>query len=522
MPSLLSLAIGITGLGLALALAPRAQVRSPEVIATQRVDFERDLELVARIAGATPVHAWWPLSITVDIVNRSGSKSYPIVRPGDGSRDGRREPYAYFTAEVRAQDGTWSAVPRRGGISCGNYDPYWLDEIELLAPGTVRRLLTWTRAPDLPDHGLVRLRAHYVYRARPSGPKWGELDPSRQLGFGGMDCVEPFELVSEPIEFVVEPPESTRAEIERDLTLELFRDGAGQARSWELLRFHARLTNTSATQPHHIVQPSFVTKNRCHEPRISQFVRIDRGDGHWQTASKLMGGFYDGPFGGSFERSEQLDWRTQVMELRPGQSIDFGLPADVVLYDFLEARTAAMTIEYAYNGQPICGANDLPAAAPDSLGAMSAIPPFRLRSGEITWPVSSPLRLDIVPRTDRDPLRTASLSDCLRIVLRNESDEELDISTPERAAKLAISAPRLVLGEHEFDIGGRLKMGRLVIPARSEISLLEEPAVDVRSLSTVARAPDSPSPYELGRVDVLLHRPGWIHSFSAVHRFTTK
>lgn len=522
MSSLHWLALGIAGLGLAQLVSPQTQVCPTENFAAQRVDFERDLELVARIAGATPVHAWWPLSITVDIVNRSASTSYPIVRPGDGSSDGRREPLAYFTAEVLARDGTWSAVPSRGGLSCGNYDPYWLDEIDRLAPGSARRLLNWTRAPDLPDQGLVRLRAHYAYRAQPSGPQWGDRDSARQLGFGDMECVEPFELVSEPIEFVVEPPESTRGEIERDLALELVRDGAGLAHSWELVRFHARLTNTSATQSHHVVQPSFARKSGCHEPRISEFVRIDRGGAEWQTANKLMGGFYDGPFGGSFERFDQVDWRTQVIELRPGQSIDFGLPADVVLHDFREARTAAMTIEYAYNGQAVRDANDQPAAAPASLGAMSAVPPFRLRSNEITWPVSSPLRLDVVPRADRDPSRAASLSDRVRIVLRNESDEELDISTPERAAKLGISAPRLVLGEHEFDVSGTLTVGRLVVPARSELSLLEDPAVDARSLSVNARSPDGSSTYEPGRIDVHLHRPGWLHSFSAVHKFVTK
>ncbi len=487
----------------------------------QREDFERDLVLVARIEGATPVYSWWPLSITVEIVNRSPSKSYPIVMPGDGSDANWREPHVYFTIEIQAQDGTWSLVLPRGVGRCGNYDPYWLDEIVQLAPGASQRL-QWMREPTLPDHGRVRVRAHYVYAARPPGPRWGEDDRSQPLGLGGMAGVEPFALVSAPLEFVLQTPDTTRAEIERDLAIELVRDGAGPANSWELQRFHVRLTNKSVTRSHLVVRPSFVKKDERHEPRISEVVRVELGDGRWQEANNIMGGFYDGPVDDRYLRPDRLDWRTQVIELRPEQAIDFELPGSFAQHEFHEASAAAMVVEYAYDARTMCDAKGTPAAPPAALGAMAAIPPFRLRSNEVTWPVHSPLHLEIVPRADRDLLRATNLRDYLRIVLRNEGEEPIEISSKESVAKLGVSAQGLLFGKDAVDVSASLAIGPLVIPARGEISLLEDPAVEVGRLSTSPVDPRSPKWLEPGRVEALLHRPGWIHSFSSVQKLTTK
>ncbi|MBI5364733.1 MAG: hypothetical protein HZA53_16275 [Planctomycetes bacterium] len=511
----------VFGLALAPLISMQGPERRPEVSIVRRADVERDLKLVARIESTPPAYSWWPLSIAVEIVDRSPSTSYSIVMPGDGSDADWREPHVYFTTEVLAPDGTWTLVPRRGGIRCGNYDPNWLDEVVRLAPGASRRL-QWLSNPYLPDHGTVRLRAHYVYKARPAGPTWGEADPSRSLGLGDMEGVEPFELVSAPIEFVLTAPATTRVEIERDLALEVTRDGTGPAFSWELQHFRARLSNRSTTRAHRVVRPSFPRKDACHAPRVTDLARVDLGDGRLQATGRLMGGFYDGPMDGELQRPWELDWREQVVELLPGQSVDCELPPSFALHEFERARTAALSIEYAYDGRPSCDAEGEPAAAPEALGAMAAIPPFRLHSNELTWSVRSPMRIEIVPRAERDPLHASSLSECLRIVLRNEGDEPIEISNSQSAAKLEVSADQLALGSRSVDVRGTLSIGPLVLPARGELSLLEDPAVDVRALWTTPRDPRSPAAYDPGRVEALLHRPGWIHSFRAVRKFVTK
>ncbi|MBK7645272.1 MAG: hypothetical protein IPJ19_19890 [Planctomycetes bacterium] len=514
-------ALALCLVGLWPLIPTRGQERRPDVPIVRRADVERDLQLVARIEGTPPAYTWWPLSIAVEIVDRSPSTSYPIVMPGDGSDADMREPHVYFTTEVQAQDGTWTLVPRQSGARCGNYDPNWLDEVVRLAPGASRRL-QWLSKPCLPEHGSVRLRAHYVYKARPAGPSWGAPDPSASLGLGDMAGVEPFELVSAPLEFVLAAPKTTRAELERDLSLELARDATGPAFSWELQHFHARLSNRSATRAQRVVRPSFPRQDACHEPRVTDFTRIDLGDGRLQATGRLMGGFYDGPMDGELRRPQQIDWREQVLELLPGQSVDFELPPSFALHELEKARTAALSIEYAYDGRPSCAADGLPAAAPESFGAMAAIPPFRIRSNEVTWPVSSPMRIEVVPRADRDPLQASSLSDCLRIVLRNEGDEPIEVSSANSVAKLEVSTLQFALGKRSVDVRGTLEIGPLVLPARGELSLLENPAVDLRALWTTTRDPRSPAAYVPGRVEALLHRPGWIHAFSAVRTFAAK
>jgi hypothetical protein len=521
MESAHALALGLLGLGLGSAILTRGQERRPDVPIVRRADLERDLKLVARIEGTTPAYSWWPLSIALDIVDRSPSTSYPIVMPGDGSDADMREPHVYFTTEVLSPDGTWTLLPRQGMARCGNYDPNWLDEVVRLAPGASRRL-QWFSKPFLPDHGAVRLRAHYVYKARPAGSSWGAEDPSASLGLGDMAGIEPFELVSAPLEFVLATPETTRAELERDLVLEVTRDETGPAFSWELQHFHARLSNRSATRAYRVVRPTFPRREECHEPRLSDLFRVDLGDGRMQGSSRLGGGFYDGPMDGELRRPQQVDWREQVVELLPGQSLDCELPPSFALHEVEKARTAALGIEYAYDGRPYCGALGIPAAAPEAFGAMAAIPPFRIRSNEVTWPVRSPIRIEVVPRADRDPLRASSLSECLRIVLRNEGAEPIEVSSAESVAKLEVSTSQFALGNRSVDVRGTLTIGPLVLPARGELSLLEDPAVDVRALWTSARDPRSPAAYDPGRVEALLHRPGWTHAFRAVRKFAAK
>jgi hypothetical protein len=136
--------------------------------------------------------------------------------------------------------------------------------------------------------------------------------------------------------------------------------------------------------------------------------------------------------------------------------------------------------------------------------------------------VRSPLHIEIVPRADAVLSRATSLPDCMRIVLRNGGDEAIEISSKESVATLSVSAQKLVLGKDTVEVSGSLTIGPLVIPPRSEISLLEDPAVDVSKLSTYPMSPRSPNWPGPARVQALLHRPGWIHSFSSEQKLTTK
>ena len=493
-----------------------SQDPQPAQIIVRRAEVERDLELVARVVEATPVHSWWPVSFVVEVVNRSPTTTYPIVRPGDGSDADWREPYVCFTTEVQAEDGTWQEVPHQGVARCGVYDPYWLDEVQRLAPGQSVRLDMGT-TPFLPEHGALRIRAHYAYKARPPGRQWGDPDRSPPPGgLGGMQGVDPFELVSAPIEFAITAPEHTRAEIEDDLVLELGAANAKPSYSWTPVRLHARLRNRSTIHAHRVVRPGFFRAEERQEPHVAALAHIDRGDSRWLQADRLAGGFYDGPIDGLQARPGQTDWRSQVVELRPGQSIEFDLPASCALYDFREARAVRVSVDYGYSAWPIRDAKGECAAAPESLGAMAAVPPFVLHSNELTWPMSSPLEIEITPRGDRDATRVSSLADLVTVVLRNRGDEAIEISNAESAAKIEISVSSLMCGESAVECQGCLVVGPLVIQPNSVISLLEDPAIDPATMPRVLRLP-GPARGQ-ARAEALLHRPGWLHAFGDTWR----
>jgi hypothetical protein len=129
--------------------------------------------------------------------------------------------------------------------------------------------MDWIGSPALPERGRARIRAHYTYGARPAGRPWGDSDPTPPPdGLGGMQGVEPFELVSAPVELTLQAPEHTRAEIERDLALELTREGSPAVFSWQPLRFHVKLINRSKVHAYRVVRPSFAGDEWQHEHRV--------------------------------------------------------------------------------------------------------------------------------------------------------------------------------------------------------------------------------------------------------------
>jgi hypothetical protein len=223
-----------------------------------------------------------------------------------------------------------------------------------------------------------------------------------------------------------------------------------------------------------------------------------------------MGGFYDGPIDDYETLPPHPDWRPQVVELAPGQSIDFELPASRVLFGFRGARAARMSVAYDYAAVPARDANGELVSAPDSLGAMAAVPPFGLRSNEIEWLVRSPLEIEILPRADRDPSRSSSLADHLRIVLRNGGDEAVEISSAQAPARLEISASGLIVEQGATEVRGTLVLPPLTIPPHGEISFLDDPTIDANSMRPLVTLA-GPKP-ERACAEVLLHRAGWIDS----------
>ena len=177
--------------------APTEPPAAPEIPAKPAVPLVLELSLpdtTRAESGSSPRFAA-QLRNTSNVAQKA-------VLSGDGSAAGDREPHVSWSGEYDPGDGNWRPMTRKTMLGCGMYDENWHDEIVTIAPGTSTSLGPWIGAPDyfhdLTAPGRYRVQLHYTYTA-------GRRDPA-SFAPGDMAGVEPFELVSAPIEFTVFRP----------------------------------------------------------------------------------------------------------------------------------------------------------------------------------------------------------------------------------------------------------------------------------------------------------------------------
>jgi len=214
-----ALLVGVAALLVAPASVPRARPAKARVEVApaprEKPDPARDLKLVATFdakhveAGATPF-------VSLSLINTSKTVTHRVVKPGDGSEIGAREPFVHFTAEQLTVQGEWKRLPHFGGGRCGLFDWQWQKDVIELKPGE-RLAVTneWIPVPDfrLQQPGRVRIHGHYEYRAgrRAGVPAEDDL--------GRMGETPAFALVSEPVEFDVVRPLDLRVRVKKALTV---------------------------------------------------------------------------------------------------------------------------------------------------------------------------------------------------------------------------------------------------------------------------------------------------------------
>lgn len=164
------------------------------------------LRLEARVESKT-MAVGEPLLVAVTLVNGSKSKTHPVVRPGDGSEVGWREPHVFWTVTRVAADG--KETPAEGGPigRCGLFQPDWTKDVTRLAPGEslpLEWMMPVSHVFDLQDEGLVRIVAHYAWR----GGKEGKGLPGEEApkDLGEMAGIAPYELKSNPVDVRIVRP----------------------------------------------------------------------------------------------------------------------------------------------------------------------------------------------------------------------------------------------------------------------------------------------------------------------------
>lgn len=145
------------------------------------------------------------VTVKARLVNR-GVTAVEVIRPGDGSEVGWREPWVRFSGQRTTPEGVNEAVPSALMARCGLYDPNWAKDVVRLVPGAAIELDTWIPTPSrallLDRVGRVEIRMHYAFGRAPGKGHMGTPEETRAALAG----VDPFEVTSNPITVVIESP----------------------------------------------------------------------------------------------------------------------------------------------------------------------------------------------------------------------------------------------------------------------------------------------------------------------------
>jgi hypothetical protein len=299
-------------------------------------DIARDLKLVAASESGRTIEAGTSPWVNLTLVNTSKTFTYPVVKFGDGSEEGLRDPYVYFTAEQLTVDGKWVPMEPSHPGRCGLYDWDWPKDVVDLKPGEQLGVgfSLFGQQYDYQYPGRVRLTGHYEYRAGAAftGKPWPEADRGRMRG------VPVFKLASGPVEFEVVRPLDVRLRVKQPLKVGV------DARVSDVIE--VTVTNTS-DKPRGVGAPSRARDYGLSLMTDTTFVRgsyeATNADlpesfktlGPGETTTLLGGGGLSGGFDGW--------WRPE----RPGKAwvwVRYGLPTGSSARHIINV-TAEVTVE---------------------------------------------------------------------------------------------------------------------------------------------------------------------------------
>lgn len=205
-----ALILPLVGVVLFAATVPPV-VRRPIPVPPEPDPIERGLILLTDWHTTGTITPGVRVSCGLSLVNTSRHTTYRVVKPGDGSEVGWREPHVFVTAARVRADGTEEPVPPGRYGRCGLFDADWPKDVVGVPPGGKLRLGPYHPFAELQQPGRVRLRAHYAYSA--GHRTRAGLPPPERLG--RMRGVPPFDLVSAPFEVEVVRPFDVRVRVKR-------------------------------------------------------------------------------------------------------------------------------------------------------------------------------------------------------------------------------------------------------------------------------------------------------------------
>lgn len=134
---------------------------------TIRASYEKELKMTLVLENAKEKSC--DGIIYLYLTNQSKTDKYKIVLPGDGSESAWREPYVYFTADFKAENGKWKQLKKNGSLRCGLFDAEWQKDTIKISPAQKIQIYKMASENiikffDTPSNGIIRLTAHYDYK----------------------------------------------------------------------------------------------------------------------------------------------------------------------------------------------------------------------------------------------------------------------------------------------------------------------------------------------------------------------
>jgi hypothetical protein len=200
------------GLGI-LAIVLSTPLAAPANDPVTRQQIEADLRIHVEFKGDKTMQAGTLPLVSATLVNTSKKVTHRVIKPGDGSDVGWREPHVYWTATIDRGDGKWVDVPKADYGRCGLFGGDWPKSAIRLAPGE-KIPLNQEPLLEFQQAGRVRLRAHYSYEEGRGKLSRSRVAPERLDVLIGVPA---FEIVSEPVEFTVIRPLDVRVKVKRPL-----------------------------------------------------------------------------------------------------------------------------------------------------------------------------------------------------------------------------------------------------------------------------------------------------------------
>jgi hypothetical protein len=169
------------------------------VLKTDNSKIQTDLKLTATHKQTGKQNGDGTLTLT--LTNNSQTDLYKIISPGDGSESEWREPYIYYSADLKTESGVWEKLKYRNPSRCALYSPNWQDYITIIKPKqTIIISETMFRVKNyftINSSGIMRLVVYYDYAQGRHSKVDGE-EIKQEIA-----DIPAFTLVSDTIEFKV-------------------------------------------------------------------------------------------------------------------------------------------------------------------------------------------------------------------------------------------------------------------------------------------------------------------------------